>query len=194
MSAESVRCCRVSCRISCAPVAPVLPGGDSTSSPAGNGSRRVEMKRCGARGALLRPLPARTAESVDGFQHRRDQRALGIRELGAPDVEEEDDSQLCAPVPGLMLHRVVENDELAFAPGPSLVADSESTLRRHDQRQVTNETRVEKPMMGGYVRTRAKQGEKRGRRAALDAAERQPPQGSQGRGTERRILRDLLAV
>src|SRR6185437_12324413 len=88
---------------------------------------------------LLTPLAARAAEAVDRLEHAGDEGPLGLGELGAPDVEKEDHAQLGAPVPGLVLHAVVEDDELTLFPGPGLIANPQRASLGHDERQMTDQ-------------------------------------------------------
>src|SRR6185503_5974927 len=73
-------------------------------------------------------------EAVDGVENRRDSGPLVLTELGPPDIEQQNDPRFAAVVPGLMLDAVVEDQQLAFVPGPRLVADAQPAAVGHDQR------------------------------------------------------------
>ncbi len=82
---------------------------------------------CRPRGqiALLRGVATGIAERVHAGAERRDQRALGRRQVRVPDVEHQDDAKLVAVVARLVLDGVVEHPGFARHPLPNLVADAE---------------------------------------------------------------------
>src|SRR5207245_2695202 len=63
---------------------------------------------------------------LHALRHRADEIALGRSEKGIPDVEDENDARLVAPVPCLVLEGVVEHPGPALAPLPGLGAYAEA--------------------------------------------------------------------
>src|SRR2546427_10401602 len=62
--------------------------------------------------------------------------------MRVPDVEDENDAQLVAVVPGLVLDRVVEHPRPARDPLPRHVADPESAGARDDEGKVRDEADI----------------------------------------------------
>src|SRR5580698_888336 len=98
--------------------------------------------RCGrANSASSAPLAAR-AEAVDAFERGRYLGSLLIGQLRPPDVEQQDDTQLGAVIPGFVLDAVVKDDQLALARGTGLVTDPQPTVAGDDQGQVADQPDV----------------------------------------------------
>src|SRR5204862_3917714 len=93
-------------------------------------------------------------EIVDRVEDSRDGLALGFRQLGPPDVEQQDDSQITGRIACLMLDAVVEDQHPAFLPLAGLVADAQPAALGNDQRQVTDQAAIEHAVMGRDVRAR----------------------------------------
>ncbi len=70
-----------------------------------------------------------------------------------PDIEDKDDSQLIAVIPGLVLDGVVEDQGLAGDPFARLVAHAKAATPGHDKRQVRDEADVGDARMRRYART-----------------------------------------
>ena len=91
-----------------------------------------------------------------------------------------------------MLERIVEDDQLARAPFVHVRADAQAAARRRDDRQVTDQPRVEQAVMRLDVRARRQAREQRHRRSAGDLRDRHLGQrrhrGRKARGVRRHHL------
>src|SRR3982751_2439105 len=132
-------------------------------------------------------------ERIDGVKDRRDRLALGIAELGPPHVKDEYRSKLAFRVPRLMLDAVVEDQQLAFFPLASLVADTQPASLGDDQRKVADHSTVQHSEVRGNVRAASEPGEERHGRSSAYVSQRQSLQRFDGAWTARRILFDELA-
>src|SRR5262249_10391110 len=108
---------------------------------------------------------------VDCFEHRCDKAAFFFAELRPPDIEDQNDADLVAAVVGLVLDRVVERPGFTFAPTTHVVSDAEHAIVRHDERQVTDQPRVQKASVGWNPHSRLQQRKQDRWRAALDLRE-----------------------
>ena len=72
----------------------------------------------------------------------RDKLMLFLVDIRPIDFEQQDHTGLFRIVPRFMLTSVVKQPNLALLPFTGLVADPETTLSRHDQRQVDNQPGV----------------------------------------------------
>src|SRR3954468_9965998 len=59
-----------------------------------------------------------------------------------PKVDDQDDAELVAVVPRLVLDRIVENEGLADIPLGRRLTDPEAAAARHYERQVADEPRI----------------------------------------------------
>src|SRR5688500_7915287 len=84
---------------------------------------------------------------VGGFQQQGQRLTVGLADLRPPDLEQQDDSLLIRPVPRLMLHAVVEDQQLTFPPLSLTIADAQRAVGRDDQRQVADQPEVEQAVV-----------------------------------------------
>ncbi len=99
-----------------------------------------------------------------------------------------------AAVPRFVLDRIVEQPRLALLPVAHFVADAERALPRHQQRQVTDQSRVHQAVVRRNVRAGLQQRKQDRRRAIRHARQRHVLQRLHGARTTRGILRHDLAV
>ncbi len=100
---------------------------------------------------------------VDSLKKPVDQPSLLFVDLGSPDVEQQDHTGLGRVVHRFVFDGVVERPGLTQLPFADLVADAERTAAGDDQRQVTDQTRVDEAVVRRDARARAQQREQDGR-------------------------------
>ena len=67
------------------------------------------------------------------FGQRIDELALGVGKQGVPYIENKDDAELVAIVPGFVLEGVVEYDNFAGVPLPLFESDSDAAVVGNEQ-------------------------------------------------------------
>ena len=89
---------------------------------------------------------------VGGLEQEGQGLSILSRYLWTPNLEQQDDALAIRLVPGLMLHAIVEDQQLAFAPASLLIADPKRAAGWNDQRQVADQPEIEQAMMRADVR------------------------------------------
>src|SRR5438105_8099774 len=142
----------------------IPPSGDGrrlasrNSKPRRSPETRQRAGHRGERGARL-DLPGGlfAAKGVDRFEHGPHAASFLLREFPTPDFEQEYGANPVASVPCLVFHRIVEYPSLAFDRCTRVVADAEAAIARDDQRQVADQTRIDKPRVRRDPGPRAQQ-------------------------------------
>ena len=86
----------------------------------------------------MRPLEC---DFEDSCQHRAlavpDGGYLGWRQIGVPDVQNQDDAMAVAVVPHFVLIRIIKDDRLAFFPRSRFFANTQQGAMGNNEAEVT---------------------------------------------------------
>ena len=114
------------------------------------------------------------AKPRHGFQDRRHQVSLTLIQLGAPDIEQEDDARRFTIIPRLMVDAIVKGPGLTPTGLSAIIANPQPAPGRDDKREVANQAAVEQAGMGVDTGTAIQLGKQYRGSETSNSGKRQP--------------------